>query len=386
MVGGKEMTSDAHSRLTERAGLIRIFENGNSVQMLAPRRIGKTWLMHAVASDLRDKDWNTVFVDVEGMRAVEEFLRELCHKLEEANSLSERVLGHLKQRLNQCVGGWEGAPINAIGHVDVKSFSDALVAALNKDQRRTLILVDEIALFVMELQKTASDEAKAFLYHLRKLRQSYPKVLWLFTGSIGLDAIARRHQFHGALVDLDIFVLKPFDESAARSYIQSLCDTNALPKKFKLGTSEFSYLAMELGWLAPFYLKLIADRINPTGINEDDVMLVQKGDIDRAFEELLSPNRRGAFSTWEEHIDKNFPKDESVILHAILHESCEDSQGLSPATLMARLQASNVSLTLRNLMDHLTSLHNSGILQEVSNRWRFQSGLLRRYWEKYLHE
>ena len=43
--------------------------------MFAPRRIGKTWLIHKLAEDLRAEGWVTILVDVEGMRTEKEFLR-----------------------------------------------------------------------------------------------------------------------------------------------------------------------------------------------------------------------------------------------------------------------------------------------------------------------
>jgi hypothetical protein len=37
-------------------------------------------------------------------------------------------------------------------------------------------------------------------------------------------------------------------------------------------------------------------------------------------------------------------------------------------------------------MDWLTALANAGFLVEQADRWRFRSGLLRRYWHRYMRE
>ena len=81
-----------HNRPAERRELRRILLTGASVQMFAPRRIGKTWLIHKLAEDLRAEGWVTIVVDVEGMRTEEEFLRALCRKLEEAGGSAQRAL------------------------------------------------------------------------------------------------------------------------------------------------------------------------------------------------------------------------------------------------------------------------------------------------------
>jgi uncharacterized protein len=156
---------------------------------------------------------------------------------------------------------------------------------------------------------------------------------------------------------------------------------------FALADDAFDHLARELGWLAPFYLKLIADRIRPTGdVASSGLPFAQVSDIDRAFDELLKPAYRGHFSTWEEHIAKNFPREESSMLYAILNICCERAEGEVFATLQARLGANHPALLTRDLKNLLTALVNDGFLHEVDGRWRFRSGLLRRYWAKYLHE
>lgn len=376
-----------HNRTTERQELARILQGGDSVQMLAPRRIGKTWLMHALAADLTKRGWLTVFIDVEGMRTEEEFLRALCQKLQETGSTRDRILGTLTQRLKQLISGWQGTPAEAIGQIDPRDFAEALVATLQDQDRDTLILVDEIALFMIERIKVDTVAARAFLYHLRRLQQAYPRVRWLLTGSIGLDVVARRERVLGALVDLHIFELMPFDEAAARSYLDSLCETKAVRRPFALGPDEFAYLADELGWLAPYYLKLVANQIEPGGdVAANGRQSARREDIDAAIARLLEPPRRGSFSTWEEHIDKNFPGEESSLLHRILYVCCEGTSGETTSTLLVRLQATTPDLTPRTLNDLLTALSNGGILHESGGRWRFRSGLLRRYWARYLHE
>ena len=63
-------------------------------------------------------------------------------------------------------------------------------------------------MFVADLMRHNAQRAKEFLYHLRSLQQAHPNVRWLFTGSIGLDAVvARRGNIAGALVDLHNFPL-----------------------------------------------------------------------------------------------------------------------------------------------------------------------------------
>jgi AAA+ ATPase superfamily predicted ATPase len=84
-------------RQAEREEIRRLLLGGRSLQMLAPRRIGKTWLMRRVAEDLAADGWITISSDVEGMRSEEQFLRDLCAKIAEQESYGKQVFHHLGQ-------------------------------------------------------------------------------------------------------------------------------------------------------------------------------------------------------------------------------------------------------------------------------------------------
>src|SRR5208337_86064 len=103
------------NRTAERQELRRILLTGASIQMFAPRRIGKTWLMHKLAEDLRKEDWLTIIVDVEGRRTEDDFVRALCAKIEQTGAYHQTAFNHLKQRVKQLLsGGWEGNPLQAL--------------------------------------------------------------------------------------------------------------------------------------------------------------------------------------------------------------------------------------------------------------------------------
>ena len=209
---------------------------------------------------------------------------------------------------------------------------------------------------------------------------------WLLTGSIGLDVVARRAGLQGALVDLEIFPLEPFSEAVARAYLDSICAKKEIRQPFALDDGAFDHLARELGWLSPFYLKIIADRVGPKGEPASNGLPSARiADIDAAFAELLKPAYRGHFSTWEEHVQKNFPQAETAILHAILNILCEHPDGEIFTTLQVRLGTAQSAVAVRDLKNLLTALDNDGFIHEHDNRWRFRSGLLRRYWQRYLH-
>ena len=141
---------------------------------------------------------------------------------------------------------------------DWKVFAEHLLAQLEekKDSAPWVVLVDEIPIFIksmIECEGVAS--AHDFMYTLRNLRQKHPNIRWLYTGSIGLDTIARRNGIEGALVDLEVETVEPFSPAIAKQF---LCHV-AAKRGSKFEDEAISAVIRRLGWLSPYYLEKIAE-------------------------------------------------------------------------------------------------------------------------------
>jgi len=378
-----------HRRRDERAEFKARLAGGASLLMLAPRRIGKTWLLKRLAEDLTAEGWLCIHIDVEGKQSEDGFLKELCAEIEKQQGLGQRLVSHFKQRFQQASTDAKGGNLaELIGTIDARSFLETLVESLNAEPRETVILVDEIALFILDRARQDPDGTRALLYHLRKLQQKYTRVRWFLTGSIGLDVVARRHGMHGALLDYDNVVLQPFTADAARSYIDELCDGRLVPHPFDIDDAVHAHFVDELGWLAPYYLRQVALQIKPSGParNGSSRATATIEDIDKAIAKLLTPAFQNRFAAWEEHIVKNFETAETALLHAILDFACATPNGDLEASFLARLNSTGRQVNTRQLKDLLINLANDGYLSRHADRWAFHSGLLRRYWLEYVSQ
>ena len=107
-------------------------------------------------------------------------------------------------------------------------------------------------------------------------------------------------------------------------------------------------------------------------------------DIEAAFAALLHADRRRHFVTWEEHLEENFSETEAASLGAILALLARQPRGERFDTLLAALGRPPRRLDRRALKDLLGILVADGYLEAVAEedetRYRFRSGLLRRYW------
>jgi hypothetical protein len=374
-----------HNRRQERDLLKRKLAAGRSIHMPAPRRIGKTWTIGRLAADLRDGGWLVIEIDVEGMRTPGEFARNLCARIEAQTSIRDRFKTHAVQRLNNLLGGnWGDKPLDAIGKVDPIEFAETLIASLEESGDKTAIVIDEISYFFLALAEDNVKAAHAFAYKLRALQQRYKTVRWLITGSIGLDTIARRYGLEGAFVDFETFELEPFTTAEALSYMRDPAMQQIFNHSFDASDADFEAIFAELGWLAPYYLDLVANEVRPSIAGPSGGRpTASRADLDAAFEKLLQPNRRSAFAIWREHIDKNLPKpDRAIAKHVLDFLSRRGPEGETEATLLAQVSSMG-TVTRPQLREILAMLGNDGLIVKVDRRYTFRSGLVRRYWQEY---
>lgn len=375
-----------HNRKMERAQLKRKLEAGASVHMPAPRRIGKTWTVNRLAAELREAGWQAIELDVEGMRTTEEFVRDLCRRIEAQSSGKDRFKVHALQRINSVLNtGWGERVLDALAQINPEDFAETLIAALDASGDKVAILVDEVAYFYLHLAESSREDAESFAYKMRGLQQRYKNVRWLLTGSIGLDTIARRYGLEGAFVDFETFVLEPFTPDEARSFMRDPAVRAQFTHIFDASDEDFDAMFSELGWLAPYYLRLIANEVRPSILRggEGELPTATKSDFETALSRLLQPNRRSEFAIWREHITKNLPASDRAIATGILDALSKTAGGESEVALVARATERQGSITTRQVRDILAMLFSDGLITKTEVCYRFRSGLVRRYWLEY---
>jgi len=378
---------DCFDRDREAEKLWRHFKKGRNVLMLAPRRMGKTVLLERLKEESSRHGFRAIVLDVEGYRHQKDFFQQMCASIQEELSGGQALLAALSERLKRAIHGadnLQGDWRNLLLNMDWQIFADHLVAQLEEttDDTPWVFLVDEITIFTKALVdgQEGVTAASDFLYKLRQLCREHSKVRWLFTGSIGLDTIARRHGFEGSLVDLEIFSLEPFSLDTARDFLQHIAKRNSVI----MTETAVSAICDRLGWLSPYYLEKIGEAACE-GVARDKEVDGEAANL--AADSLLGLAQRTYWSTWREHLDKNFPEPERTRLFTILAEASRTPEGASIDTLLLTLnRGGGEPLAERGLRDYLDTLEADGYLSAnpERSRFRFLMNLLREWWQRYV--
>lgn len=375
------------NRDQEAQQLWRNFTRDRNVLMLAPRRMGKTVLLERLKNESEKLGYRAILLDVEGFRQEKDFFQHMCASIQEEIGVGQAIAASLTERLRRVVQGadnLQGDWRNLLLNMDWKLFADHLVTQLEEstDGKTWVFLVDEITIFTKALLDGPGGvpAASDFLYKLRQICREHPKVRWLFTGSIGLDTIARRHGFEGALVDLEIFSLEPFDAQTARSFLEHIAFKNE-----KLLTEEAANVICDrLGFLSPYYLERIAEAACnlAKGQREVDARVAHQ-----AADSMLELAHRTYWSTWREHLEKNFPEPERTHLFTLLAEVTRAPDGATINSLLLALNRTGseggAETTVRSYLD---TLEADGYLAATPDRsrFRFRMSLLREWWLRYV--
>jgi hypothetical protein len=380
---------DFYARVREQRRIWRDLETDNLL-FLAPRRVGKTSLMLRLAETAEDHGFRAVYVSVADVRNELGFVRRLYDAVLEGDSdatVATRLLESPVGRFLRSIAPTKVAagPVSLeFGEGAAESWEDlgdALGRVLEQGDRRWLLMVDELPVFVLELMRVGGDVSRTrhFLNWFRTLRQRTDQVRWLLAGSIGLDTVAALNNFGDTINDLAIAEIGAFDEGVARAFVAALDRTHGLG----LDEAVIAALVDRVGWPIPYFLQLLYRQLR--NVVEDLGLPPEESALDKAFEELLQPAHRSQFDYWRQRLTEQLGRVRAGWAERLLTAACADPQGVTRAGLSQVLAARISDPDERDeaLRFTLDVLQNDGYLVLVDGRYRFRAPLLRAWWARF---
>ena len=161
-----------------------------SIIISAERRMGKTSVIKKMESEPPEEKI-AIFRDLEGIESPIEFVeaiwRDVAEYLSNTQKATESVKRFLSQFKNVEISGFK---IPEVMTTQWKVLLSKIIEDLVENQDRQVVLLwDEMPYM---LDKMEDRDAMEVLDVLRSLRQTYPKIRMVFTGSIGLHHIVNQ--------------------------------------------------------------------------------------------------------------------------------------------------------------------------------------------------
>ena len=388
---------DFYDRKTECADLWRYLE-GEHVVASGPRRLGKSSIVNRLIEDATAQGLLAEHVDVQGIEGAQAFIDQLSIHfpdesikgyLKNISDTAKQWFSKVKKVELKGPEGFGGAiELQATANQTWHSSAVALQARLSGVP--ALIFIDEFSVFLQKLLEADRKEAEALLAWLRAWRVKPGLACrFLFTGSIGLNALLEKYGLSAQFNDCYEYQIGPFKPTVAREMVT----TFAKREGWSIETTSKTYLCDRIGWLSPFYLCLLLDetmkaaqaRLEETAASPNEqAMELCNEDIDAAYERLLSSRSR--FKHWEERLERDLNPVDLAFVKLMLTALAKSKTGLTQKQLQARLAKLEADPDTRLVRQQnlLIKLQEEGYTAppDETGRIRFLSFLLRDFWSR----
>ncbi len=390
-LGNKADGEDFFDRDNERQDLWRYLV-GNHVVLSGPRRLGKTSLLQRLADEAARQGLIARLVDVGGVETPAGFIDALDRAFPD-----ETIAGHLRGA-GEAVGRWISRlrkvdvtlPGGVGGGIELQAPPDA---AWSEDARRlqerlseapVLLLVDEVSVFLEKALARHQPDTVRLLAWLRPWRQqSGLACRFLFSGSIGLNALLARHRLGTYFNDCFDYRLGPFKDREALEMLAIQCQREGwVPEPGTL-----PHLCGRVGWLSPFYLNLLLDsalsaardRLQETGAEGRRLLTT---DVDDGYDRLLAVRSR--FIHWYQRLERDLSPTDLAFTLRLMGVVATSEQGLTRRQVLARLSKLEPDPDQRaaRLDQAMLGLEEDGYLDASGERIQFPSFILRDYWRR----
>ena len=381
-IGAPVTGDDFYGRNIELARAHGYLNEGQSLLLSAPRRIGKSSLAKKLIADKRAENWKCIYIDLQGIATKETFLRKLIDSFAGAG-LMEKTGRKVKDFFESFFNVTEGVELGML-KIDLnhqgslESMYNRLSGTFNFEDD-TLIVIDELPLFLgklMDKDGKNKDEVEFLLNWFRSIRQyDNSHLRWLFCGSVGLRNFTNHYRMSQTINDLVDFELGALSCEEARGLIKALSQSYDMSINDEVVNQTLDLLQ----WPIPYFIQLVIDRLISNRKVYDNA-IVEVSDVELAIDEL---SQSDYFMTWDERLDEY--RDLESIARSVLNYISITQDGLPKETLLRIAMKGHESTDEPTINKSLTKVlemleHDGYIMRNGDNR-KFRSPLLCKWWK-----
>ena len=397
---------DFFNRTEELKRLRQHLENKQHLNLMSPRRCGKTSIMREVMRRMQIDGWATLEIDFAGCSSIQAFFTKLASKLDEAiegqSNQGETLLKKSKKLLGSVrdVKVWQfgvsiaGKEEQSFAEVD-RALRALLTELAQSSVKKELIFgTDEIPVFLTRMLVAAQgneeqltqtrSEISAFLYWMRELRQTDElPVTFIHCGSIGIENIVSGLGLTHALSGLNHQTIDAFSDDHSRGLIEAL----SKPLGMKIGQDIQDHILNRIEWQLPYFIQILLIKLDEprdlTRRQSEDYPTTD--DVDAAYNQILEEGKIH-FKHWETRLTEQLTKTESRLARDLLQKiapsgvSGIEREQIIAETLSVQQQPATQE-DAQKVRESLSLLVHDGYLRRTSDDvYHFRSPMLRDYW------
>lgn len=384
-VGQAVSGADYFDRPAEQNKIIRALRADANVLISSPRRIGKTSILYKlVDSDI--EGFHFLYIITQSIKTEDDFYRRLYETIIDNGAVTTRAtkIGHkakdaLRSALNR-VKGVKGVELREGKGVDYKERFFNTMRAISLDDRKIVILVDEFTQTVENIVRSGGkDQALNFLQALREFRHDETlrqNLLFVFTGSVGLENVAGRIEASDLISDLTSIKVAPLKDKEATKLLGLLLEGLRLEGIILHAEApSISYALKKIEWLIPFHIQALVQEIGNLAEAGKSTKVTKKM-VDMALDGMLQ--HRNHFDLWQNRLKKSLSTPEYRFAEEVL-------SAISRKNVLSSNEVLNLGVK-HDLRDDYKQVVRVLIHDGYINNndqpevYRFNSPVLRRWW------
>ncbi|WEK37641.1 MAG: hypothetical protein P0Y53_09010 [Candidatus Pseudobacter hemicellulosilyticus] len=389
-VGPPARGDNFYQRHTEVDRIRNRIRDLNNIYIAAPRRIGKTSLLfHLLDKKVDDNVY--VYVDTEAIDNEADFFRKLAKEVLNAEEIknSDRVKKLLESG-NKFLRKIKGLSIMGTGidfqesglETNHKENFENLLAGLEfHGDSKLVLMIDEFPQTIQNIADVHGGDARPAIRFLQANREIrlHPaiqsKVIFIYTGSIGLNHTVSLIGGSAFINDLNALEVQPLNRTDASELLVALLNRRGV----KIEGEVIAYILNIIEWLIPFYIQLIAQEVLEVSIRGEQITCHT---VDAFFSRIVESRNNHHFEDYHKRIRKHFKDDEQRFALELLNSIAE--QDTLPRSVAFDLAMKyNVEEKCRYIIDSLMHdgyINNNG----APNIYRFNSPILRMWWRRFI--
>ncbi len=344
-----------------------------SIILSAERRMGKTTVIKKMQAEVEESKL-TVYRDLEGVRSPIEFVELIWLDVEKYLSKKGKA-----RRVRDFVSNLEGIEFSGFKFPKIAAthwktlLTKTIEDLVTNQERQVIFLWDEMPYM---LNNIGDELAMEVLDTLRSLRQTYPNIRMVFTGSIGLHHVVKQLQQKGysnePTNDMYPIDVPPLSSTDAINLATSLIEGE------KIQSNDTQIIAQEIAKSVdriPFYIHhLISELKFMDGeINCDTVTQAVNNS-------LLNPLNPWKMDHYRDRIDNYYESEKRTYALNILDILAIET-ALSFQDLYNRLALDNETADKETTRDILRLLLKDYYLIGQGKTYGFRYQIVQKYWE-----
>jgi len=373
---------------------IELLDEGTHILLIAPRRIGKTSLLHEVGERIQDKyiclqvDFQQSHLPADAVAEISAATRPHRKLWKKTSDAFRNVLGLVKDNVESLqISELTLTLRSGLTAADWRTKGDRILDYLAGSDRPVIIFIDEIAILVNRMLKGSDykitperlHEVDAFMSWLRENSIKHKgKLRLVLTGSIGIEPILRQAGLSATLNTFFPFDLPPWDMETAKLCLEALANQYGL----KLQDGAGDRMVEKLGCCIPHHVQTFFDKVYTeckfqewTEVTVDLVEDVYQKD-------MLGVRGHAELSHLEERLKMVLGTDLFPLALELLTETAVvGALTAQTATYLSQQYQFENRTPDDALKEILGIFEHDGYLQRVGVEFKFVSKLLRDWWK-----